>query len=219
MEKVIRKEEVKLPIEQKTESVKKDEFIDLFPDREPIYGGEENIESDPTKLTKNGKDWDPREAGYEVRLMDPDIIKNMGFRGYIPVPKEAGIRFKDHPLTAQGFDGDAGSAVYLNPKDNQHNNDELESISGGRSKYIRLNNMVLCLIPREKAEARRNLANDISNSSLRKDLQQADKQAQDDLGNSKFNGKFMLGGNASRSDVDGKTRSIKKTWSVPAQIK
>lgn len=193
--------------------------IDMYPDRIPIYGGDEYIEADPTKLTKNGEDWDPRKAGYEVRLMDPKTIENMGFRGYIPVRKETGIRFKNHPLMAQSFDGDAGNAVYLHPKDNQHNNEELEILSGGRSNYVKLNSMILCITELENAERRRKLALEISNGSLKKDLQEADKQAQDELGKNKIYGKFTLGENASRSDIDNKTKTVRKIWSVPSQIK
>lgn len=228
MEKVIKKEEIKLPIDQKAEPVKqKDEFVDMFPDREPIYGEDLSANADPTLLIKNGVDWNPREHGYETRLLDADMVDHMGYRGYKPVPKESGIRFKQHPLTDSGIgDKDFGEVATIISKDNETVRKTMlgQALSDfyelrAKDPHVKLNNMVLGLVPIEKATGRRKLACDISNSSMRRDLQEADLEAQKELGNSKFSGKFTLGGNASRSDVDKKNKNIKKVWSVPAQIK
>lgn len=226
------KEEKKMPIEQKAEEIEikpvKEEakqFADMYPDREPIYGEELSANSDPTELTKNGEPWNPREHGYETYLFDASNVDVMGMRGYEPVPLESGIRFKQHPLTdVNPWDKDFGGKVTISPIDNKVARrdmvgNEMADHMERREKYLKLNRLVLGIIPKEKAEARRKLAVEISNNSLRRDLSNADQEAQSEIGNSKFHGKFMLGQNASRSLVDKKQKSVKKVWSVPSQIK
>ena len=145
--------------------------------------------------------------------------------GYEPVPLESGIRFKQHPLTdVNPWDKDFGGKVTISPIDNKVARrdmvgNEMADHMERREKYLKLNRLVLGIIPKEKAEARRKLAVEISNNSLRRDLSNADQEAQSEIGNSKFHGKFMLGQNASRSLVDKKQKSVKKVWSVPSQIK
>jgi hypothetical protein len=214
-----------LPNEPEKVEDKQEEIKDMFPTRTPIYGEELYEDPDPTKLTKNGVDWDPRENGYEVRLLDPSIIDVMGERGYRPVPLESGIRFKNHPLTdTSTWDRNFGTSVTLVPKDNKvarrdMMGNEMAEYVERRSKHLTLNKSVLGIIPIEKPQARRNLACNISNSSLAKDLAGAAEKAQEEIGNSRFNGKFTLGQNASRSEVNKKQQTVKKIWSVPAQIK
>ncbi|MFX0022191.1 MAG: hypothetical protein ACFE9S_07680 [Candidatus Hermodarchaeota archaeon] len=220
-----------MPIEQKTEESKQEEFVDLFPDRTPIYGEELYEDPDATRLTKDGKDWNPREHGWEVRLMDPSTIEHLGYRGYKPVPKSSNIRFKRHPLADSDFgDGSCGEVVSTLSRDNRVVREEMlgKELADhfelrAKDPYVKIGKLVLCLAPLEKPTARRKLAVNIANSSLRKDLQKADEQAQEELGNSKTHGKFTLGETASRSwnerDAKDKTKTVRKVWSVPAQIK
>lgn len=225
--KVVKKQEVKTESKVEAVEAKQEKEHELFPKRTPIMGGDEYIPSDPTELVRDGKPWVPEENGYVARLMSPEHVKVQGLRDYVPVPVDAGIRFKDHPLTEQelGNAGDAGSGVYLHPKTGEMaqkelGGDELALLTGGRSKYVKLNSSFLCLIPREKAEARRRFAKDVSNNTLSKQLAEADREAQEELGRDKRRaGIFKIGGNAQRSEVDGLKRTTKKIWSVPAKIK
>lgn len=198
---------------------KKSDKIDFFPDRKPIYGGDEYIAADATELTKDGKPWIPEEHGYVSRLMSPEQIKIQGMRGYTPVPVEAGIRFKQHPLFTQEITTEnMGKGIYLHAKDNEEMNKELAQITGGSSKFVKLNSSMLCLAPLEVAQGRRKFAKDVSNSGLKKDLMKADEEAQEEFGNPAKFGKFSIGRNAERLKVDRRTRSTKKVWSVPAKI-
>lgn len=215
-------------MEAKTEEVKPEPKKEvLFPDRQPIYGEEVHVPSDATQLTRDGKPWIPEEHGYVARLMDPDIINKMGWRDYQPVPVEAGIRFADHALTEQeiGSTEQLGKGIYYHPKTNEAvqkalGGEELTRLTGGRSNVVKLNSSILALAPIELVKNRRRFAKEVSNNSLERSLVQADQEAQSELGSDvrKF-GKFTTGRNAERFEMDRKTRSPKKIWSVPANIK
>jgi hypothetical protein len=83
-----------------------------------------------------------------------------------------------------------------------------------------LNSSILALAPIELVKNRRKFATKISNESLRKNLVQAHEEAQEELGrDTRMYGKFSTGRNAERYEMDSKSRSPKKVWSVPAQIK
>lgn len=223
--KIIKKEIPKIKVGQTLETKKGEESLkdlELFPKREPIYGGNQDLSGDPTELVRYGKPWIPEENGYIARFMTPEQVKLQGLRGYIPVSIKSGIRIKDHPLTVQELTNtsDFGSGICLHPKDNAENDKELSELTGGRSNYVKLNSAFLCLIPKEIAEARRNDARRISNNTLAKQLEEADKEAQQELGNDKRRvGRFKVGSNAQRSEVDRIKRTTKKIWSVSAQIK
>lgn len=210
------------PMEAKRET--KEEI--LFPDRKPIFGGDEYVPSDTTNLTRDGKPWVPEEHGYVARFMDPDVIDKMGWRGYQPVPVEAGIRVADHPLTAQEIGtGDAGKGIYYHPKTNEAvqealGGEELTRLTGGKSNIVKLNSSILALAPIELVTKRRKFAKKLSNESLRRNLMQAHEEAQEELGlDTRMYGRFSTGRNAERIEMDAKTKSPKKVWSVPAQIK
>lgn len=209
--------EIKPIIEAKSEEAKKSE---LFPDRKPILGGNEYIPSDATKLVRDGKPWIPEEHGYKARLLSPEQIKVMGMRGYEPVPVEAGIRFAEHPLFKQEMDGEGGKAVHYRPKEIKEMDDELAKITGGNSKFVKLCSSILGLIPIEVSDARRKFAVELSNNALKNSLVQADEEAQEELGsNVRMVGKFSVGRNAQRSEVDRVKKSTKKVWAVSANIK
>jgi hypothetical protein len=213
------------PMEAKVD-VTETKPVDMFPPRELIYV-EEDLSSDPTELVKNGKPWDPKKDGYEVRFMSPEQVKVQGLRGYTPVPVESGIRIKNHPLTREelGIAGDFGSGVYMRlgenePAQKELCSKELEEFTGGRSRYVKLNSSILCIAPLELAQARRRQATEISNNKTKAALMRADAEAQKDLGaDIRRVGQFRLGRNAQISEVDGKRKTTKKVWSVPAKIK
>lgn len=217
------------PIETKMApvGVKEVKAEELFPDRTPIYGGEEYIPLDTTQLTRNGKPWVPEEHGYVARFMDPDVIDKMGWRDYQPVPVEAGIRVVDHPLTAQevGTVEQCGKGIYYHPKTNEAvqkalGGEELTRLTGGKSNVVKLNSSILCLAPMELVSKRRKFAKEVSNSSLKRNLMQAHEEAQEELGSdTRMHGKFTTGRNAGRYELDKKTKSPKKVWSVPTQIR
>jgi hypothetical protein len=220
-------EEVKT--EAKAEEVKQVEAKkdELFPDRQPIYGEQYYDPGDSTALVRDGKDYVPEDHGYVARFMSPEQIKIMGMRGYTPVPVEPGIRIKGHPLTQQeiGNAGDAGNGVYLRLQQNTNAQkelcaDELAEMTGGKSRYVKLSSSILCMCPKELADNRKGFAKEVSNNSLRRSLVQAAEEAQNELGSDtrKF-GKFTVNTKAGRYEMDKKTKSPKKIWSVPANIK
>lgn len=213
--------------EVKAEPIQEKKQEMLFPDRKPIYGGDEYIPADTTQLTRDGKPWIPEEHGYEARLMDPDVINKMGWRDYQPVPIEAGIRIADHPLTEQeiGNVQNAGKGIYYHPKTNAAvqkalGGEELTKLTGGHSNVVKLNSSILALAPIELVQKRREFAKRVSNDSLRKDQMEPQEKAQRDFGGDiKTHGRFLPGRNAERYMMDNKTKSPKKIWSVPTQIR
>jgi hypothetical protein len=225
--KVIKKTESEIKTVEAKQEVKQEAKQEkLFPDRQPIYGGEEYIPADATQLTRDGKPWIPEEHGYVARFMDPDIIDKVGWRDYQPVPVESGIRVADHPLTSQevGSTQMAGKGIYYHPKTNEAvqealGGEEFSRLTGGKSKLVKLNSSILALAPIELVQSRRKFAKTVSNNTLEKHFSRAHEEAQEELGNdvTKY-GRFSTGKGAERYEMDRKSKSPKKVWSVPTQI-